>query len=80
MKARNAFNTCSVFRVFPAIKTGCAAIWKKGGCSVLINSHHKMYQSIQPDSLDDCCVLAVRLFVKNLELDAIELFPPYGVG
>jgi hypothetical protein len=48
--------------------------------TTLINSKHEIYQKTQPDSLHDCCAMAVERFFVGLKKDAIELFPPYGVG
>jgi hypothetical protein len=48
--------------------------------TTLINSKHEIYQKIQPDSLEDCCAMAVERFFVGLKQDAIELYPPYGVG
>jgi len=48
--------------------------------TTLINSHHEIYQKIQPDSLDDCCNMAVKRFFLSLKQDVMEVFPLYGVG
>jgi hypothetical protein len=48
--------------------------------TTLINSHHEIYRKTQPDSLDDCCTMAVNRFLVSLEQDASEVYPPYGVG
>jgi len=48
--------------------------------TTLINSKHEIYQKTQPDSLHDCCTMAVERFLIGLKQDAIKLFPRYGVG
>ena len=48
--------------------------------TTLINSKHEIFQKTQPNSLEDCCMMAVERFLVGLKQDAIELFPPYGVG
>ena len=48
--------------------------------TTLINSKHEIYQRTQPDSLDDCCNMAVKRFLVNFKKDAMEEFPLYGVG
>lgn len=48
--------------------------------TTLINSKHEIYQKIQPDSLDDCCNMAVKRLLVSLKKDAMEVYPLYGVG
>jgi hypothetical protein len=46
----------------------------------LSNSHSEIYQKTQPNSLDDCCTMAVKIFLGCFKADVMEEFPPYGVG
>ena len=46
----------------------------------LINSKHDIYDKIKPDSLKDCCIMAVKRFLDGLSMDVMVIYPPYGVG
>jgi hypothetical protein len=45
--------------------------------AILSNSHDEIFQKIQPNSFEDCCTMAVKMFLGSFKSDVMKEFPPY---